>query len=165
MDAANFLFKHPRGPIYGSLTPQGIRELRLPRGGRGDSAIYLLHSCQNIALGLRLHDTLERYFAGLRVDFADIPLDIAGATDFQREVWQTARQVSHGTTSTYGALARLLGREPGASRAVGRALGANPIAIVVPCHRFIASTGKLVNYAAGLEWKRELLQLEGAIIA
>lgn len=164
MDAANFLFKHPRGPIYGSLTPKGIRELRLPRGDRSDTAIYMLHSCQNMALALRLHEQLGRYFAGAQVDFADTPLDLTGATAFQRKVWGAARTTAHGQTSTYGDLAKRLGREPGASRAVGRALGANPIAIVVPCHRFLSSTGKLVDYAAGLEWKKALLQLEGTLL-
>ena len=165
MDAANFLFKHPRGPIYGSLTPKGLRELRLPRGDTSDGAIDLLHSCQNISLGVRLHEQLERYFAGIRVDFADIPLDVDGVSEFQREVWEASRETPHGVTNTYGELAKRLGRDAGASRAVGRALGANPIAIVVPCHRFIARNGNLINYAAGLEWKRALLRLEGALIA
>lgn len=163
MDAANFLFKHPRGPIYGYISEQGVCELRLPLGDDSDKRIYMLHSAPNIAIGLRLHAALEQYFQGVRIEFEDIPLDYGKATEFQREVWDGAREVHWGSTATYGDLAGRLGKGPGGARAVGRALGSNPLAILVPCHRFLAANGGLVGFAAGLEWKRELLQLEGAL--
>lgn len=103
---------------------------------------------------------LEEYFAGVRREF-DLPLAPAG-TDFQQRVWRELLQVPYGRTTTYAELARRLG-DPQAVRAVGRANGANPIWIVIPCHRVIGADGSLTGYAAGLEVKRCLLELEGAI--
>jgi len=102
---------------------------------------------------------LTDYFAGTRRVF-DLPLRPAG-TDFQRRVWHVLASVPWGTTTTYGAIAARLGLPPGASRAVGAANGANPIAIVLPCHRVIGSDGRLTGYAGGLERKARLLRLEG----
>jgi methylated-DNA-[protein]-cysteine S-methyltransferase len=102
---------------------------------------------------------LSDYFAGTRRVF-DLPLRPAG-TDFQRRVWHVLASVPWGTTTTYGAIAARLGLPPGASRAVGAANGANPIAIVLPCHRVIGSDGRLTGYAGGLERKARLLRLEG----
>ena len=102
---------------------------------------------------------LTEYFAGDRRVF-DLPLRPAGS-EFQRRVWDVLATVPWGTTTTYGALAARLGLSPGASRAVGAANGANPIAIVLPCHRVIGSDGRLTGYAGGLERKARLLRLEG----
>jgi methylated-DNA-[protein]-cysteine S-methyltransferase len=107
----------------------------------------------------RAHQQLTEYFEGRRRAF-DLPLRPAG-TDFQRRVWHVLATVPWGTTTTYGAIAAQLGLPPGASRAVGAANGANPIAIVLPCHRVIGSDGKLTGYAGGLERKAGLLRLEG----
>ena len=102
---------------------------------------------------------LADYFAGtLRV--FDLPLRPAG-TEFQRRVWEVLATVPWGTTTTYGALAARLEMAPGASRAVGAANGANPIPIVVPCHRVIGTNGTLTGYAGGLERKAQLLRHEG----
>ena len=103
---------------------------------------------------------LEEYFAGDREDF-DLPLRGAG-TDFQQRVWEQLREIPFGKTASYGEIASRLGMKPGASRAVGLANGANPLAIVVPCHRIIGSDGSLTGYAGGLERKRYLLGLESA---
>jgi methylated-DNA-[protein]-cysteine S-methyltransferase len=111
------------------------------------------------ALLAEAHRQLSDYFAGTRRVF-DLPLRPAG-TDFQRRVWQVLASVPWGTTTTYGAIAARLGMPPGASRAVGAANGANPIAIVLPCHRVIGSDGRLTGYAGGLERKAGLLRLEG----
>ncbi len=105
------------------------------------------------------HRQLAEYFDGIRREF-DLPLRPAG-TEFQRRVWAVLQTVPWGTTTTYGAIAERLGMPPGASRAVGAANGANPIAIVVPCHRVIGSDGRLTGYAGGLERKASLLRLEG----
>ena len=102
---------------------------------------------------------LADYFAGtLRV--FDLPLRPAG-TEFQRRVWEVLATVPWGTTTTYGVLAARLGMPPGASRAVGAANGANPVPIVVPCHRVIGTDGTLTGYAGGLERKAQLLRHEG----
>jgi methylated-DNA-[protein]-cysteine S-methyltransferase len=102
---------------------------------------------------------LDEYFAGTRATF-DLPLALAG-TSFQRRVWAELTQISHGTTVTYGELARRVGH-PGASRAVGAAVGRNPISIVIPCHRVVGSDGTLTGYAGGVGRKAFLLALERA---
>ena len=102
-------------------------------------------------------DELTAYFAGHRRDFT-VPLDLWGS-EFQRTVWSALCNVSYGTLTTYGALAGALGR-PAAARAIGRAVGTNPISIIVPCHRVIGSDGSLTGYGGGLPRKRALLTLE-----
>ncbi|WP_286929681.1 MULTISPECIES: methylated-DNA--[protein]-cysteine S-methyltransferase [Aeromicrobium] len=109
-----------------------------------------------------LLDEVERqlgeYFAGERHEF-DLPV-AADGTEFQKKVWAYLRTIPYGETVTYGQIATDLGYELGISRAVGAANGANPIPIVVPCHRVIGSNGKLTGYAGGLERKTTLLELE-----
>ncbi len=101
---------------------------------------------------------LEQYFSGRRTAF-DLPLALGG-TLFQRSVWRAVQEVPYGKTITYGELARRLDR-PSAARAVGRANGQNPIAVVVPCHRVVGTDGTLTGYGGGLERKQLLLDLEG----
>jgi O-6-methylguanine DNA methyltransferase len=101
---------------------------------------------------------LTAYFGGASADAAAIPLDLRGAP-FELRVWERLRAIPAGATSTYGAIATELGA-PGASRAVGAANGANPVGIIVPCHRVIGSSGKLTGFAGGLEVKARLLALE-----
>jgi methylated-DNA-[protein]-cysteine S-methyltransferase len=103
-------------------------------------------------------DQLEAYLAGARRDF-DFELAITGGTEFQRSVWRTLAEIPYGETISYAELARWVGR-PQAVRAVGQANGANPLPIVLPCHRVIASGGGLGGYGGGLELKARLLELE-----
>jgi methylated-DNA-[protein]-cysteine S-methyltransferase len=100
---------------------------------------------------------IDEYLAGNRRAF-DIPLLLVG-TDFQRSVWNALLQVPYGATASYLQIARAIGREK-AVRAVGNACRANPIGIIVPCHRIIGSDGSLVGYYGGLSLKRRLLNLE-----
>ncbi|TAM59615.1 methylated-DNA--[protein]-cysteine S-methyltransferase [bacterium] len=100
---------------------------------------------------------LDEYFAGQRRAF-DLTLAPAG-TPFQLRVWEELRHIPYGTTTTYGTIAKSLG-QPNASRAVGLANGANPIPIVVPCHRVVGSTGALTGFGGGLDIKAALLALE-----
>jgi len=100
---------------------------------------------------------LEEYFAGSRTGF-DVPLELDG-TPFQREVWDELTRIGYGETITYGELARRVGR-PRGPRAVGQANGRNPVPIIVPCHRVVASGG-IGGYGGGLKVKRALLALEG----
>jgi methylated-DNA-[protein]-cysteine S-methyltransferase len=102
---------------------------------------------------------LREYFAGKLTRF-DLPLTPAG-TPFQLDVWRELQRIPYGTVISYGELAGRIGK-PHASRAVGAANGANPIPIVVPCHRVIGSNGKLTGYGGGLAIKEALLQLEHA---
>jgi methylated-DNA-[protein]-cysteine S-methyltransferase len=101
---------------------------------------------------------LQAYFAG-ELDEFDLPLAAAG-TDFQKRVWARLAEIPFGGTASYGEIAAQLEMPPGGSRAVGLANGANPIAIVVPCHRVIGANGTLTGYAGGLARKKYLLDLE-----
>ena len=101
---------------------------------------------------------LAAYFAGNRREF-DLPLDLSHGTAFQQLVWQALRTIAFGNTVSYLEIAKCIGN-PGAVRAVGAANGRNPISIVVPCHRVIASSGALTGYAGGLNNKTALLALE-----
>lgn len=105
---------------------------------------------------------LREYFTGKRRDFS-FPLDLRG-TDFQLRCWRALLAIPYGETRTYADIARAV-RKPQAFRAVGMANNRNPIAIVVPCHRVIASDGTLCGYGGGLDLKRKLLELEGALTA
>ncbi len=105
---------------------------------------------------------LADYFGGRRTRF-ELPLDLAWGTPFQQSVWQALLAIPSGRTSSYAALGRALGR-PQAARAVGAAVGRNPLSIVVPCHRVLGAAGGLTGYAGGLERKTALLKLEGALM-
>lgn len=111
------------------------------------------------ALLRRAAGQLAAYFEGSDAGF-DIPLDLLG-TPFQRAVWSELQRIERGATCSYGEIARHLG-SPSASRAVGNAVGRNPISIIVPCHRVLGSAGALTGYAGGLERKTALLRLESA---
>lgn len=103
---------------------------------------------------------LSAYFSGETVDF-DCELDLAGRSHFEIAVWNTARDIKFGEVRTYGWIAHRIGR-PEAARAVGQALGRNPIPVIIPCHRVIRCDGTLGGFSSGLQWKRRLLELEGA---
>lgn len=108
----------------------------------------------------RLREDLERYFSGEPVEFAQ-RVDLCLATDFQKRVWLETRKIPYGETRTYKQIAELVG-SPRAYRAVGQALGANPVPILVPCHRVIGSSGSLTGFGSGLKTKEWLLRLECA---
>jgi len=104
---------------------------------------------------------LRDYFAGKR-DHFDMKLDLSHGTAFQQSVWQQLLTIPAGATLTYGTLSAKLGN-PTAVRAVGAAVGRNPISVIVPCHRVLGADGSLTGYAGGLERKTALLELEGAL--
>jgi methylated-DNA-[protein]-cysteine S-methyltransferase len=104
---------------------------------------------------------LQYYFDGQRVLF-DEPLDLRETTAFQRQVWLAVRDIPYGETRSYGQIARQVG-SPGAARAVGQAMAANPLPIIVPCHRVIGSDGNLRGFGGGLDLKHRLLEMEGAL--
>ena len=108
----------------------------------------------------QLSSLLARYFAGERIDFSHVPLVASQGTAFQRRVWQAMRAIPYGETRTYAELAAHIG-QPRAVRAVGNAAAANPVVIIVPCHRVIRSDGTIGNYGGGQARKRHLLALEG----
>jgi methylated-DNA-[protein]-cysteine S-methyltransferase len=102
---------------------------------------------------------LQAYFAGQRQSF-DLPLDLSRGTAFQQSVWQALLMVNAGQSQSYGDLAKQLNK-PKAVRAVGAAVGRNPVSIIVPCHRILGAGGQLTGYAGGLWRKQALLRLEG----
>ncbi|MES2398966.1 MAG: methylated-DNA--[protein]-cysteine S-methyltransferase [Pseudomonadota bacterium] len=104
---------------------------------------------------------LKEYFSGKRTQF-DIPLDLSGGTDFQQAVWKVLLAIPQGGTTSYSAVSQQIGN-PAAVRAVGAAVGRNPVSIIVPCHRVVGSSGSLTGYAGGLDRKTALLKLEGAL--
>jgi len=104
---------------------------------------------------------LAQYFTGRRKRF-DVALDPQG-TVFQRSIWKAIAKVGFGKTLTYGEVAKRAGH-PGSARAAGAATGRNPLSIIVPCHRIVGSDGSLTGYAGGLNRKRALLSLEGAVL-
>jgi methylated-DNA-[protein]-cysteine S-methyltransferase len=103
---------------------------------------------------------LREYFSRDRQAF-DLPLDVRG-TAFQRAVWAEISRIPYGTTTTYSQIAEHIGR-PKAARAVGAAVGANPLPILIPCHRVIGASGSLTGYGGGLEMKAGLLRMEGVL--
>ena len=104
---------------------------------------------------------LRDYFGGKRQQF-DLLLDLSHGTEFQQSVWQALLAIPSGATTSYGALSAGVGK-PAAVRAVGAAVGRNPISVIVPCHRVVGNDGSLTGYAGGLERKTALLELEGAL--
>lgn len=136
-------------------SPLGLRELQfLPRDSDA------IRANDRNPLILEVVNQLEAYFAG-RLRCFDLPLDMRG-TAFQLRVWQELQSIPFGETRTYASIATAIG-SPAAVRAVGAANGANPVAIIVPCHRVIGANGKLVGYGGGLPLKQRLLELEGAV--
>lgn len=111
-----------------------------------------------------LADALELllgYFQGTVRDFRRLPLDLGALTDFQLQVYDHLGAIPFGRTTTYGAIAEALGLGPAGARAVGQAVGANPVAIIIPCHRVVGADATLHGYSGGLERKAALLRLEG----
>ena len=106
---------------------------------------------------------LRDLIAGTRRDFP-FPIDWEQGTDFQRRVWRALLAIPWGQVVTYGELAQRMGLPVGASRAIGQANGANPLPVIIPCHRVVAAGGRLGGYAGGLETKRFLLRREGVVV-
>jgi len=144
----------PAGPLLLAVSERGLMALEFDRG---DVAAAWTESREKTAACAR---QLEEYFAGRRRVF-DLALDLRG-TDFQKRCWHELLKIPYGETRSYADIARAIGK-PAAVRAVGLANGQNPIAIIVPCHRVIGSDGSLTGYGGGLETKRKLLELEGAL--
>jgi methylated-DNA-[protein]-cysteine S-methyltransferase len=128
-------------------------ERRFPNATEGETPVDVLLTIGRIVALLR----------GERVDLTPVVLDMTRVSDFDRRVYVAARSIPAGRTKTYGEIARLIG-EPSAAREVGAALGRNPFAIIVPCHRVLAANGKAGGFSAaqGVKTKLELLNIEGA---
>jgi methylated-DNA-[protein]-cysteine S-methyltransferase len=165
LDVAYDVADSPIGPLLLAASPRGV--CRISFGGHAEEEVDLLARAHGVRV-LRsprpldpLRRQLDDYFEGRRRAF-DVTVDTSVLPAFQQLVLEELARVPYGNVATYGGLAAKIGK-PRAARAVGGALNRNPIPIVLPCHRVVGSTGSLVGYAGGLERKRALLELEGAI--
>lgn len=150
-------YQSPMGEIVLTATDEGLTSLTFVDGKKPVSASNELQ--ENDAIFSEVIQQLDQYFAGTRQTF-ELPLAPKG-TAFQKKVWQALTQIKQGKTQSYLGLAKAINNEK-AVRAVGTANGANPIALIIPCHRVIGSDGKLTGYAGGLALKAKLLMHEGA---
>lgn len=156
----------PLGPLHLAASPRGLagawfedqRHLPASLPGPGHPAWRALAEHPLLQAASK---QLAEYFAGQRQGFT-LALDLGAGTPFQQAVWQALLAIPHGQSRSYGALARQIGRER-AVRAVGAAVGRNPLSIVVPCHRVLGTDGSLTGYAGGLARKTALLRLEGLV--
>jgi methylated-DNA-[protein]-cysteine S-methyltransferase len=151
----------PLGPITLAVSGHGLCGLWFDEQRHGPSPQQVRHWPRNPgdALLQQAADQVTAYLAGQRSQF-DLPLDLSHGTDFQQAVWQALLTVPCGQHQSYGQLAARLNR-PSAVRAVGAAVGRNPVSIIVPCHRILGAGGQLRGYAGGLWRKQALLTLEG----
>ena len=109
----------------------------------------------------RIESEIREYFEGKRTDLSDVPVDLSDCTPFERRVYEATRQIPFGKVATYGQIAKAIGH-PNAQRAVGNALGKNPIGVVIPCHRVVGADS-LGGFTGGLEFKKKLLRFEGVL--
>jgi methylated-DNA-[protein]-cysteine S-methyltransferase len=145
------------GPIAVEATDRGVSTIEL-----GAAAEFVLgETAGAVEIAGRALDQIYEYLTGVRREF-DLPLDLTRATPFRRVVLDALTGVPYGQTTTYGDLARRVGSR--SARAVGQAVGWNPLPIVIPCHRVLAANGQLGGYSAGLSRKRRLLELEGIVL-
>ena len=156
-------FDSPIGVLRIASTSVGLAYLGLPGAGGRGFAGWLARAAKGARRETAFAPNREairqivEYLDGKRTEF-DLPLDLRG-TPFQNQVWNALLQIPYGVTRSYAEIARAV-RNPNAVRAVGAANGANPVALVVPCHRVIATGGKLGGYGGGLDLKRRLLAME-----
>lgn len=151
----------PLGPMILAATTEGLSGAWFEGQRHGPSDARMQHWIHNASNPL-LQETAEQlhaYFAGQLTRF-DLPLDLSAGTPFQQSVWQALLNVTASQTQSYGGLAQQL-NNPKAVRAVGSAVGRNPVTIIVPCHRILGAGGQLTGYAGGLWRKEALLKLEG----
>ena len=150
------------GEFTASYSAKGLAELAFPRA---NSVLRQRRSIphdelQQISHWHRLTSKALKLMLTGREPLDLPPLEVVTGTEFQRQVWRAMRRIPWGKTSSYGELAREIGR-PNAVRAVGGACGANPIPVFIPCHRVLAASGRLGGFSGGLDWKRKLLAAEG----
>ena len=152
------------GAFVARYSPQGLAGLAFPRrAGRVPSKMKSAAPRGIAAFHQLTTRALERVLAG-RAPGKMPPLDLSGGTDFQQRVWHELRNITTGQSRTYGQIAQSIG-QPNAVRAVGGACGANPIPVLIPCHRVLAADQKPGGFSGGLAWKKQLLEREGIVLA
>lgn len=151
----------PLGPMLLAASPRGLAGVWFEGQRHGPDASRWARQPEHPVLRLAIQQLAE-YFGGHRQQFT-LPLDLQAGTPFQQSVWQALLAIAPGSTTSYAELGRRIGRSA-AGRAVGAAVGRNPLSIVVPCHRVLGAGGALTGYAGGLQRKAALLRLEGALM-
>lgn len=154
---------HVRSRIWLAWTERGLSQLNWTDAGGDQRAAFGVELAEVKPLPEAYEEPLRAYLAGAPVDPTSLPVDVEG-TAFRLRVWQALRRIDRGRVRSYAAIAQDIGA-PRATRAVGAANGANPVAIVIPCHRVVEKTLGLGGYSSGLERKRFLLELEGVEVA
>ena len=149
----------PLGPVLLARTPEGLAGLWFEDQRHAPDSQHWATD-DGDALLREAERQVQQYFDGRRTAF-DLPLDLSHGTPFQQAAWRALCGIARGQTTRYGLLAARLG-QPTAARAVGAAVGRNPLSVIVPCHRVVGSDGGLTGYAGGLARKVRLLALEGA---
>ena len=156
-------YDSPLGSIGLACSEEALVSLWLPGQKPFEKKAQALPSLDAHPIPEQTARWLDRYFAGERVDADELPLAPEG-TPFQQVVWKLLLEIPWGQSTTYGELAAksaiLLGKKRMSAQAVGQAVGANPIAILIPCHRCLGAKGRLTGYAGGLHLKRKLLDME-----
>jgi len=151
----------PLGEVLLAASPKGLAGAWFTQGQRDAPDASACTDTAGHPVLEQAASELHEYFAGRRRRF-EVAVDLSGGTEFQQAVWLALLTLDFGHTTSYGALASQIGR-PRAVRALGVAVGANPVSVIVPCHRVIGADGSLTGYAGGLERKMALLQLEGVL--
>ncbi len=158
----HFIFNTEAGWLGLLGSSEGLRLVVLPQNSeqkaRESLGDYVKQADWSSEPFRDLAERLQAYFKGEKVNFPD-RLDLSGATEFQRRVWEATRHIPYGETRSYAWVARQI-EKPAASRATGQALGRNPLPLIIPCHRVLASDGSLGGFTGGLDMKRYLLKLE-----
>lgn len=149
----------PLGTLTLAASARGLAGAWFDQGQRDTPDTSAWQECPDQPVLRQAAQQLSDYFVGRRQSF-ELPLDLSHGTAFQQAVWQALLAIPFGETTSYGELARRIGR-PTAVRALGAAVGSNPVSIIVPCHRVIGSDGSLTGYAGGLDRKIALLKREG----
>jgi methylated-DNA-[protein]-cysteine S-methyltransferase len=171
----------PRYALFGTQagfcglawSDDGVVRFQLPGQSRDETERLLKRRLPDMQPGeptpaiVATIDAVKRYFAGETVEFTDVPVDLSGQDAFFTSIYTALRQIGWGQTTTYGALAKQLGAGPESARDVGVAMGRNPVALIIPCHRCLAAGGKLGGFSApgGSDTKLKMLELEGVNLA
>jgi O-6-methylguanine DNA methyltransferase len=156
--------KTTEGEFLASYSEDGLAELEFPKVGRESlrAAKKQIVSAKILGWHKLTAAALKNVLAGRKVKKLP-PLDWSGKTEFQKSVWREMLKIPMGKTKSYGEVAAAIGK-PKAVRAVGGACGANPIPVLVPCHRILAANRKLAGFSGGLDWKRRLLAVEDVVV-
>jgi methylated-DNA-[protein]-cysteine S-methyltransferase len=166
-------FETKNGFVGLAWSPQGVSSLRLPAPSEESAESAVLRRLPQARRAVPspsiagLIADIRRYFEGEQIDFSGVPVDLGSQEPFFSKVYAEVRKLGWGETTTYGAVAKTVGGEPQAARAVGQAMASNPVPLIVPCHRVLAAGGRIGGFSApgGSNSKTVMLEIEGVTVA